>query len=731
MPWVLRSLPHPHQWLIENDPRREEMVVIQDSDVNDATLFKRARFRKVIEKLKEKTKGALGGILGGLGVGLGMGRSRSKSTGSVNLMSTAEEGKVERSKEANVEATRGNGVQVQANTEVTPTPPAVSSFPGAGPIVLHHPTPLVRTSSGAKKVYRQSMPVPPIQSHIGGARSAGPSSPSPSQHHYLPKSPLALWGRFNTNASPATSAPTPRGRDQDQRQLHHHPELETPRSGSPVENVLLIGEDDEARRHPREELQVITDVPTGTPKPRRASATALLTPPPGGLFRRLSSGPESPTTAVKPSISPMGQPKYSMESMDTATSASASVTSVELRRLKTVAGVLKVTDEGQPQQPGTPKSRGWLKRWGSSRRRKGGASGVTQPLTPLVPPGTDQTMLQRQVPRRSVSALESGSERGSIIVAAAASSSASVLRYRPSTEVFTDDSSVGARSNISLSPIAHHGGLSRSRVVSSAYQDTDDDLERVSSTGTRISFSFSDDSDEDEDVGEETSEPNAMAMTGAGGFPVGMAIRNRGLGWEPLYPRHQQSMHGGFGHSPPAPIPSLHAPSSTTSSPGNHSPLGIGGPHGSLHEHSSSAPSMTYSYSSPSSHSPSHMHSMHSQLQLQHPHPRQRSSNLSLELLSHGVGGGGSFHANTTSSPSPLGYQSFPGGVNSDIIGAGRVSLGDDDIEEEGIAEDAEDEEEEEFLEVKRKPYHEATGESGGRGVRSARMPVGVGHVNE
>lgn len=324
-----------------------------------------------------------------------------------------------------------------------------------------------------------------------------------------------------------------------------------------------------------------------------------------------------------------------------------------------------------------------------------------------------------------MSALESGSDRGSSGLSILAASSASALRYRPSTEVFTDDSSMGARSTASLSPIAHYGGVGAGvRSVRSAggYHDTDNDEMDSVRSGTRISFSFSDDSDEDEDGGEggAVREPNAMMMLGSGGFPV----RNRGLGWEPLYPQQQPSrqpqlpLHGGGGSgtSPPT----AGASSSTASSPGSHSPLGLGSSH--LH-HGSSSPSMAYSYSSPSSHSQSQMHhsnSMHSQLQLQHPNPiRQRSSNLSLELLHYGPGGGGSFHA-TTSSPSPLANQSFPatGGIAG---GASRTSFSEgchDNIEEEG--DDAEDEEEEEFLQVKRK------GEPGAR-ARSMESERSVG----
>ncbi|KAG8863090.1 hypothetical protein FRB96_009270 [Tulasnella sp. 330] len=726
MPWVLRGLSNPSQWLTENDPRREEMVVIQDSDVNDAALFKRARFKRVITKIKEKTKGALGGLLSGLG--LGIGRSRSKSTGSVN-----DQGGEQKRDQSRKRSGRGE-------EEQTPTMPSLSNFPGPGSGTVSAPPGRTSTPAGAKRGHRASMPLSILQTSGSGGYSS-PSSPSASQPR---RSPVGLWSRFGQSSS---AGGTPKGNE-----FRESSSLRTPRSGSPVAgNNLVIGGDDEedGSYFPRRaggggehtdggNTTSATDVPTRTPRARRASATVLLAPPSGNVFRRSSSmsgSAESPTgtsggrvpfgklSSPPGSGSMMGRPKPSMESVDTAvtsstTSASAASASgsVDLGRSKMMgrsAQKGRDTVRGD-QSPATPKG-GWLGRWGSSRRRKGVVGNAAQPLTPLIPPETQKSPTslgegkhRPPATRRSVSALESVSDRGSSSLSILAASSASALRYRPSTEVFTDDSSIGAMSTASLSPVAYYGGVSagvRSVRSRGGYHDTDNDEMDSVRSGTRISFSFSDDSDEEDGAdGGVVGEPNATTMLGSGGFP----IRNRGLGWEPLYPQqppsrppqHSLSGGGGYGTSPTAAGPS----SSTASSPGSHSPLGLGSSH---HHHGGSSPSMAYSYSSPSSHSQSQMHhsnSMHSQLQLQHPYPvRQRSSNLSLELLPFGSSGGaGSFHA-TTSSPSPLATQSFP--ATGSIAGGGsRTSFSEgyhDNIEEEG--DDAEDEEEEEFLEVKRK----------------------------
>ncbi|KAG8987927.1 hypothetical protein FRB93_004373 [Tulasnella sp. JGI-2019a] len=727
MPWVLRGLPDPSQWLVDNDPRREEMVVIQESDVNDATLFKRARFKRVMSKIKEKTKGALGGLLGGLGIGIG--RGRSKSTGSVNEQRG--DGKRDRS-------TKGGG------DEPTPTMPSVSSFPGSSSgSGTPAQQPARSTPVGVKKGYRASMPLSVIQTRSSGGGYSSPSSPSISQQQ---RSPLSLWGRFGQSSS---AGATPKGHE-----LRESPSLRTPRSGSPVppqsSNVLVIpGDDEDTGYFPRPagyqtdggNTTSATDVPTRTPKARRASATVLLSPPPEGAFRRASSmsgNAESLTggsggkrailfgdTSPPGTPSMMGRPKPSMESVDTVvtTDTSASAASVELGR-RAVTVPVTPRDRVRGEEPPPTSKGGWLRRLGSSRRRKGV---VTQAMTPLVPPENPAFHHRPPGARRSISALESGSDRGNSIKAA---SSASALRHRPSTEVFTDDSSIGTRSAASLSPsIAYGGGaVPPSRASRGRYLDTDNDELDSMKSGTRISFSFSDDSDDDDEGGEEggqMGEPNATTMLGSGGFNP---VRNRGLGWEPLYPQQQptsrQQLHsaigsGGYGTSPPAAGPS----SSTTSSAGSHSPLGLGSPH---HHHGGSSHSMAYSYSSPSSHSQSqmyHSNSMHSQLPLQHPYPiRQRSSNLSLELLPYVSTGGGSFHA-TTSSPSPLANQSFPP-LDAVAGSTSRTSFSENchgNIEEEG--DDAEDEEEEEeFLEVKRK------GEPGAR-ARSMESERRVGGI--
>lgn len=67
MPWVLRGIPDPELWLIETDPRKEEMVVVQQEDVEGV-------FRKA--KLKDKLKTTMGLLR----------RLRSRSTSSVNVL---------------------------------------------------------------------------------------------------------------------------------------------------------------------------------------------------------------------------------------------------------------------------------------------------------------------------------------------------------------------------------------------------------------------------------------------------------------------------------------------------------------------------------------------------------------------------------------------------------------------------------------------------------------------
>lgn len=108
-------------------------------------------------------------------------------------------------------------------------------------------------------------------------------------------------------------------------------------------------------------------------------------------------------------------------------------------------------------------------------------------------------------------------------------------RYRPRNDVFTDDSSVGARSCASLSfglnrdvPLPSRRLRDRSK---QRWHDTDEDEHDDGrlTDDTRVSFSFSDDESELGEYGE----GNLDMMIGAGGS---VPIRNRGLGWEPLYP---------------------------------------------------------------------------------------------------------------------------------------------------------------------------------------------------
>ncbi|KAG8918196.1 hypothetical protein FRC01_002002 [Tulasnella sp. 417] len=207
------------------------------------------------------------------------------------------------------------------------------------------------------------------------------------------------------------------------------------------------------------------------------------------------------------------------------------------------------------------------------------------------------------------------------------------------------------------------------------WHDTDDDEHEDGhrSDDTRVSFSFSDDESELGEYGED----NPDMMIGAGGF---LPIRNRGLGWEPLYPNTNPTSWQG---------------SSNASSPA-HSPLGSA--------HQSSA-AMSHA-SGPSS-------------------PRQGNSNLSLSLdvvSSLTAYNSGPFHHQTApGQTSPLAYQSFsPRDADNQ-----RGSFSDHHIEErdgEDDDDDDEDDEEDSFLEV-RKKSHGTNTNSSGPGSDRARSP--------
>ncbi|KAG8996271.1 hypothetical protein FRB90_012781 [Tulasnella sp. 427] len=185
------------------------------------------------------------------------------------------------------------------------------------------------------------------------------------------------------------------------------------------------------------------------------------------------------------------------------------------------------------------------------------------------------------------------------------------------------------------------------------------------SADTRVSFSFSDDESE---LGE-YEEGNPDIMIGAGGF---VPVRNRGMGWEPLYPNTNPTSWQG---------------SSNASSPA-HSPLG------SAH-HSSAA--MSSNTSGPSS-------------------PRQGTSNLSLDMISSMAGGPFHHYHHAAMMPgqtSPLAYQSF----SPRETGEGFSEEGDGDGDEE-----EDDDEEDSFLEVRKKSHGPGTNSSG-PGSDRARSP--------
>ncbi|KAG8906049.1 hypothetical protein FRB99_007706 [Tulasnella sp. 403] len=596
IPWVLRGIPDPENWLIETDPRREEMVVIKQEDVEGA--FKHARLKQMkqaVDKIKEKARSAIGML----------GRLRSRSTSSVNVLGGNPD---EYSDNGTSSIASASGsITSGAPGHMTPTPSSTSASVS------------MRPSATVKKSYRASYSVTPAQpttqSFAGPSNSKGKGK---SRDGSPGRSPLGRWGPFSHHPRRETSE-----------------SLDTPRSGSPVphppsrgasfSNVPPLGEGSEMTEYLDSPVADTIRSPTnllGTPKPRRSSANALLSPPLGAHIRRASSVSNS-----------------TRESTDNHPPLDADGGSAGLRK-DTVEEPSKQSQQPEPVAEKVMVKAGWLSRLGSRSKRK---PPVTSPLTPLTSPNanTAAKLGERPLTRRSASALDqSGSEKGM----------EGSLKYRQSHEVFTDDSSVGGRSFTSLSPVmnkdlALYGAPRLRRDRSQQYQDTDDDQDERYSTDTKVSFSFSDESNEDFDDG------NPDLMIGAGGFPV----RNRGLGWEPLYPSTNPTTRQG---------------SSSASSPG-HSPLG------SAHHSSTGIGAMQSS-------------------------PPQRPASLSLEavssLISFSGGSSGPFHHPTTS---PL-YQSF-GPREADHNH--RASFSEDIEEHEEEDEEEEEEEEEDFLEVKKREH--------------------------
>lgn len=556
------------------------MVVVGQDDVEGA--FRRARFKDTVRKIKERTKNAFGMI----------NRLRSRSTSSVNVL---------------------NAPHLSAEADQQQTPRAESSSSTTGGFN----TP-VRPALGGKKGYRQSYSpgtALSVQSQQAQSSRKGTSTKGKSREASPGRSPLGRWGPFSNRAE----------------------SMETPRSGSPVATssasitgTLEPGEETDVPRTRSRDRDAnageTVRAPMTTPKARRSSTNALLSPPPSGHVRRTSS-------------------------LSVTTKDNAEILAAELRKVEDAAKPPATPTATPGSESGEkPKKLAWLTRFGSKSKRKNPppAAPLTAITTPTNPVGT---IKDRPRTGRSVTTFEaqSGSEKGE-----------GSLRYRQSHEAFTDDSSLGARSYTSLSPVMNrdmqlHGAPRLRRGGStqqyhyqsqrSPYQDTDDDQDDGNvSTGTgAYSFNFSDDSDADEDY----DGTSADLMIGAGGFP---AVHNRGFGWE-VYPTREPTSQ----------------PSSSGASSPQHSPLG------STH-HSSAAMSSTRSYPSSS--------------------PTQRPMNLNLDALS-AVINSAPFHQ---PSPSPLAYQSFHG--------HDRHSFSEDIEEHDGEdEEDDDDDDEGDFLEVRTRQH--------------------------
>ncbi|KAG8910991.1 hypothetical protein FRC00_007223, partial [Tulasnella sp. 408] len=648
MPWVLRGIPDPELWLIETDPRKELMVVVQPEDVEG--VFRKAKLKDRLKKIKEKTKSTMGLL----------GRLRSRSTSSVNVLGGP--GSVVSSAASEVSTSTAHTQSTSKSGGGYATPTAAA---GTGSSTPNKP------SVGAKKGFRASTPVQPralpgSSSVKGKSREASPV-----------RSPLGRWAPFggsSTSTNRQGSMETPRSRSPapgssaiDSGALT--PEMPgAPFFGEP-EDIGGSGGDRTIRSPAYSNAASIQ-----TPKPRRQSTNALLSPLSAedsssmGHVRRVSSLSVS-TDASTSRTAPVDAEELSAElrrnksEMDNSSSHSHSYGKhLSVEDTKSEPGVAeKVT-----------RKISWIR---FARRRTPTTTPLTAITAPTPTPTTTPASNPMGTPTTPRNPMERPGNRRSITEADKDRVDPTV-RYRPSNEVFTDDSSIGAKSFTSLSPglnkdlpLPPRGLRDRSK---QRWHDTDED-ERDDghmSDDTRVSFSFSDDESE---LGE-YDEGNPDMMIGAGGF---FPVRNRGLGWEPLYPNTNPTSWQG---------------SSNASSPA-HSPLG------SAHQ-SSAAMSHT---SGPSS-------------------PRQGNSNLSLDVVSSltAYTSGPFHHANAPGQTSPLAYQSFsPRDADNQ-----RGSFSDHHIEERDGEDDDEDDDDEEdsFLEV-RKKSHGTNTNSSGPGSDRARSP--------
>ncbi|KAG8936074.1 hypothetical protein FRC02_004699 [Tulasnella sp. 418] len=440
-PWVLRGIHDPETWLIETDPRKEEMVVVREEDVAGA--FKRARFKQVFQKFKEKTKGAAMGILG---------RLRSKSTSSVNVLNG----------EGYDHHDGGDG----AGT-ATPTPAALSKKKSHRSSYSQ-----VSTSHSDASIQKQ-------RHQTRGSRESSPGGV---------RSPVSRWNRFShqpqfqARSLPTSSFDTPRSTSPVSGS--HIP---TTFSSAPVSHVTSPGAEGDENEP--------SSLPN-TPRPRRSSAS-LLSPP--SHFRRATSMTATSQQSLK----------------QTSPATPSNVTKGLLRRNKTEAVPKHVSADSEE----TTRTVGWFSRLGSKhgKRKAATTSGAPTPVAGTSnthrPPGT----------ARSISALES----------AGGDSIDNGLRFRPSHEFFTDDSSTGGRSFTDISPITSRdesGRVSRPSYQSYGYDDEGESGHQFysrASTDSQASFDFSDDSVEEYEGG--YNGPDAL-FGDEGGYP----IHNTGTGWKPL-----------------------------------------------------------------------------------------------------------------------------------------------------------------------------------------------------
>ena len=454
------------------------MVVIKPEDVEGA--FRAAKFKDTFRKMKEKTKSAIGMI----------GRLRSRSTSSVNVLG----GPSSASASADPDTPRADlHPQSTSGGHTTPTP-------GSAQLPTKPPPPLT-----LKKSYRASYSpgqTLTVRTRSGKSREASPARSPLSRH--VPFGHRGEHGEFESS--------------------------ETPRSGSPVQMSAPLAHSSGNLNYLGDETEVPIYSGEGrTPKPRRSSATALLSPPEG------SSGHVRRTSSL--SVSTRDSTEEFRPASPTAFSTAPLPNKGTLRRNKTESTptTTPASSPGADGKDKASKKMSWLSRLGPKGKKKS------------APPATSTVAGQMTAgpsSQRSMDALDAIRD--------------ATLRYKDSHEGFTDDSSAGGLSRHSLSPVASRDLRAQAASYQQwrnsprdPYQDTDDTGDEGHfSNDTRLSFSFSDDSE-----GEDYEDASPALMIGAGGYP---AIRNRGMGWEPFYPQGD---------------PSSHHDSSSASSPGQ-SPLG-------------------------------------------------------------------------------------------------------------------------------------------------------------